>query len=390
MKVQPFVPKNGPQLTLTVAPAILLPLTTLAVCMRLYSRHLTKQKLKADDWLVALGLVLAYALYADVVVCVVWGGLGVSITQLSPGNFEIFAKSGAIASGILWGSAVAITQLSILSFYIRIFGIAHPWMKYASWAIMAMVAGWWFSLFGAIMGECIPLAKLWIPTEPGHCISQSKNCGGGGIAHIILDFFTLLLPLYPVWKLHAKTSRKIYLSFVFLLGIIATLCSILRVSCLISLVKIEESDATASMWLSFFLEILEVICGIICISIPAFSPVLVRLRNSRIGSYAKGMLSASRFSSKRGSRGSTDQSSEKSFTKESPKFDSLPKFVTSPELLSLEFDSTRTQITTATERLSESENDGTTLDGHSESNVHVTQDWDVNSLKHASAGEHIV
>jgi len=144
------------------------------------------------------------------------------------------------------------------------------------------------------------------------------------------------------------------------------------------------------MWLSFFLEILEIICGIICVSIPAFSPVLVRLRNSRIGSYAKGMLSASRFSSKRGSRGSTDQSSEKSFTKESPKFDSLPKFITSPELLSLEFDSTRTQITTATERLSESENDGTTLDGYSENNVHVTQGWDVNSLKHASAGEHIV
>ena len=92
MKVQPFVPKNGPQLTLTVAPAILLPFATLAVCVRLYSRHLTKQKLKADDWLVVLSLVLAYALYADVVVCVVWGGLGVSITQLSPGNFEIFAK----------------------------------------------------------------------------------------------------------------------------------------------------------------------------------------------------------------------------------------------------------------------------------------------------------
>ncbi|KAF2501667.1 hypothetical protein BU16DRAFT_441213, partial [Lophium mytilinum] len=259
---------NGPQLTITVVPAILLPLATVAVFTRLYSRHITKQKFAPDDWLVTIALALGYALYADIVVCVVLGGLASHITEIGPGNFVIFAKSGAVASGILWGSAVVVTQLSILAFYIRIFGIAQPWVKYCSYVLMALVSGWWFALFGSIMGECIPLDKLWNPMESGSCIDQNKMCGGGGIAHVILDFFILLLPLYPVWKLHTSVRRKLYVSTIFLLGLIATICSILRITCLVDLVKIDETDATYSMWLAFFLEILEVCCGIIAVSIP--------------------------------------------------------------------------------------------------------------------------
>ncbi|OCK86106.1 hypothetical protein K432DRAFT_341944 [Lepidopterella palustris CBS 459.81] len=387
------MPTNGPQLTLVVAPAVLLPFTTLAVCMRLYSRILTKQGFKIDDYLVALGLILAYGLYADVVVCVVWGGLGVDITLLTPANIEIFAKAAAIASGILWGTAVCITQLSILFFYIRVFGLVQPWIKYTSYVVIAMVTSWWIALFGTIMGECIPMSKLWTPMVPGKCISQSKMCGGGGISHIIIDFIILCLPLWPVWKLHTKTSRKVYVSFIFLLGIIATLCSVLRVSCLVSLVKIDESNATASMWLSFFLEILEVVCGIICVCIPAFPPVLVRMKNSRLGSYAKGIISTSKlspFSSKRSTRQSSragDDSSEKSITHPLPKVDPT-NFITSPKYLSVDYDA---RVTTGGSS-SSSDKDAKTLRGDSisEHEMRVTHGWDVHSTKNGSVGSNAV
>lgn len=59
------------------------------------------------------------------------------------------------------------------------------------------------------------------------------------------------------------------------------------------LVKIKYGDVTASIWLSFTFEVLEVVLGIICVCIPTLIPALTQVSNSRIGSYAKRLFTTS-------------------------------------------------------------------------------------------------
>ena len=87
-----FTPTTIGQLTIIVVPAVVLPFTVLAVALRFHSRALTRQNLGPDDWLVLLALVLVFGLYVDMIISVVWGGLGVSIFTLTPKTIEIFAK----------------------------------------------------------------------------------------------------------------------------------------------------------------------------------------------------------------------------------------------------------------------------------------------------------
>ncbi|KAF2869622.1 hypothetical protein BDV95DRAFT_575880 [Massariosphaeria phaeospora] len=303
--VQSFVPTTTGQLTVIVIPGIFLPLTILTVGMRFRSRILTKQKLWIDDWLVLLALILVIALYVVMIVCVVWGGLGLPVFQLKPKNIEIFAKAGAVASGIFWGAAATCTQVSILVFYVRVFGIER-WHRYTCYGLMALCIGWFISLVGAVGASCMPLKKLWMPKLAGTCIDNRKMCSGTGLSHVVLDFLILLMALPPIWNLKTTLVRKIRATSLLTIGLIATIFSLLRVSCLFGLVKIRYGDITGSVWLSFTFELLEVVLGIICVCIPTLIPALKQVQNSRLGSYARRILTTN--ASSNDTKGSIERS----------------------------------------------------------------------------------
>jgi uncharacterized membrane protein YhaH (DUF805 family) len=92
MGIPSFTPSNSAQWTVILAPALTLPFTVSAVVMRFHSRYLTRQKIGIDDWLILLALILLFGLYLDMVICVVWGGLGISVFTLTPKTIEVFAK----------------------------------------------------------------------------------------------------------------------------------------------------------------------------------------------------------------------------------------------------------------------------------------------------------
>ncbi|KAI9878489.1 MAG: hypothetical protein M1830_000721 [Pleopsidium flavum] len=125
---------------------------------------------------------------------------------------------------------------------------------------------------------------------------MSRACAGTGLAHVFLDFIVLLLPLPVIWRLHTTSANKVTFTIVFTIGIFATICSVLRIGCLVTLLKIDEADFTGSGWLSILFEVLEVNLGILCICIPTFPPVWVQVSRSGFGSYAKYLLGASQRS----------------------------------------------------------------------------------------------
>lgn len=118
----------------------------------------------------------------------------------------------------MWGCAVVTIQISILFFYIRVFGVAR-WFRTLCYCVMGVCGVWWIAILGSTFGLCNPPSKLWNPIKPGHCGNVSQLCGGSGLAHVFLDLIILCLPLPVIWRLQTTRSNKIIFTFVFTIGI---------------------------------------------------------------------------------------------------------------------------------------------------------------------------
>ncbi|EEA28313.1 hypothetical protein TMatcc_003359 [Talaromyces marneffei ATCC 18224] len=287
----PVTIDSTPQRALIIVPTVVLVFSTLAIGLRFYAHQIKRQRFVVDDALALGGLIFAYGLHINLCISVAFGGLGVSITTLEVSNIVVYAKT-IIAGGALYGTAVTLLQVSILFLYVRLFSIVR-WHVVACYVVMGFCVAWWIAFFGGTMGDCVPLQKLWTPTEHGTCIDQNKACGATGIAHIILDLIILILPLPIIWNMKIDMTRKFFVSVIFSIGIFATVCSILRISCIVSLVKIDSSDPTASTWMSYLFESLEVSMGVICVCSSSV-PVVYSRVSPRLGSYARNLLSSLR------------------------------------------------------------------------------------------------
>ena len=127
-------------------------------------------------------------------------------------------------------------QLGILGFkvalclaYLRILKTSsNP--RYKALIITIMIA----CILGHVLGalilifQCSPVRKSWRPLTPGSCLPNDATFYGLAAITILFDVVIFFLPIPLVLKLNTDVKRKIALVCVFLLGLLTTICSILR------------------------------------------------------------------------------------------------------------------------------------------------------------------
>ena len=116
---------------------------------------------------------------------------------------------------VFYTAAVAVTKVSILLFYWRIF--KTPGFKITLITITTVLTGWLIGVMLAGILGCEPIHSFW-DFSPGHCINLYHYFLGSGIPNIVLNFLVLFLPLPLVWTLQIPRSQKIALTGIFLLG----------------------------------------------------------------------------------------------------------------------------------------------------------------------------
>ncbi|KAI4180657.1 MAG: hypothetical protein LQ348_005166 [Seirophora lacunosa] len=176
-------------------------LATIAVGLRVLSRHMQRLSLEADDYLifVALGQVSTPTSPR-------------CSSYLIPGNLQAF-----YASELIWAASIPIIKISILLLYIRIFG------RLRYFKILAYIIGV-FSICWAIMVilvcafQCRPVQLVWDKSVSGTCINAPLFFIIGSAPNVFTDFVLLVLPLPAVWNLHTTRAQKISLTVIFLLG----------------------------------------------------------------------------------------------------------------------------------------------------------------------------
>lgn len=109
------------------------------------------------------------------------------------------------------------TKTSIILYYRRIFG-----SRIVFYIAIFLITAYFITLFVVMNTGCQPTAYLWEqwthPEKKGKCIPMLDFYLGNGIVATSIDIFILLTPVYPVYKLQMRASKKFAVIGIFLLG----------------------------------------------------------------------------------------------------------------------------------------------------------------------------
>lgn len=122
-------------------------------------------------------------------------------------------------------------QVSVVLFYIRIFGEAHRRFKAVCIAIIGLCIS---SGLAACIGSLFYCSRIslfwqnWDEEHTGTCRTAHPQIYTMAGINIVLDLVILILPIPKLRDLHVSTARKVGLGATFLVGLVATCASITR------------------------------------------------------------------------------------------------------------------------------------------------------------------
>ena len=173
--------------------------------------------------------------------------------------------------------SVALTKISILAFYLRVFPSSRFTVVVKS--VVAFTAAIGVAFFFALLFQCWPISYSWTrwsgETE-GNCIDLNAGSWVHAALNILLDLLILLLPLPMLLKLQLSYSwrKKMRIFVMFSVGLIVTIVSVLRLRTLI--VFANTQNLTWDYLETAIWSVVEAAVGVICACLPAAKVFLTR------------------------------------------------------------------------------------------------------------------
>ncbi|KAL8851535.1 MAG: hypothetical protein Q9221_003554 [Calogaya cf. arnoldii] len=133
-------------------------------------------------------------------------------------------------------------------------------------AIIGHVAGTFVLIF-----QCSPPQKSWQPKTFGKCLDNDATFYGLAAVTIFFDIVIFFLPIPLLMKLNINNKKKIALICVFMLGLLTTVCSIMRMVQIITIANTGNSTMLV-LW-----GVIELNVGIILTCIPTLGPLFPSL-----------------------------------------------------------------------------------------------------------------
>jgi len=131
----------------------------------------------------------------------------------------------------MYGPAVTCAKVAILLQLDKIFAGAYKGLvRWGIQIVLYLNIMFYISVTVAVIFECVPRAKAWDPTVPGHCVNQNVLLTSTGPANLISDFLIFFLPVWAIWHLQMPFSRKFGASAAFTIGLFGCTCSAIRLT----------------------------------------------------------------------------------------------------------------------------------------------------------------
>ncbi|KAK6530326.1 hypothetical protein TWF694_003683 [Orbilia ellipsospora] len=195
------------------------------VGLRFYCRMFLIRKIGLDDWLILVGLALAWVL----------GILNYFHVSFGTGkHIETITFDALIPTLKYWYAyqlvyplVLCTIKMSILAFYKGI----SPQKGYqiAIWATIGLVAAYTIAIEFVYMFECPKPSMSWSVTFPTGCMNLSVLYYTSASVNILTDIIILLLPIPILFTLKIQSRKRIALIGIFFIGSIAVIASISRI-----------------------------------------------------------------------------------------------------------------------------------------------------------------
>ena len=193
-------------------------------------------------------------------------------------------------------------KTSLILLYRRIFGVSAGFRKVLIVAWCIVLCYFVGDVLAAIF-ECKPVSFYWNKAIPGgKCVDTVAFYRWNGVAGACMDLMILTLTLPMVWRLSLRTSQKLQLTGVFLIGSFVFAASIIRVT---TFSKVILPDITYTLVTSSEWSTMEQAIGVICACLPVLPPLFRWMITGNSVSKASG-------------KGSSGSSEDGKFTKNFP------------------------------------------------------------------------
>ncbi|KAF3026476.1 hypothetical protein E8E14_012940 [Neopestalotiopsis sp. 37M] len=200
---------------------------SIAIFLRLHSRHLTKAYFWWDD---AFAICCYVVAIAWLIICPIWlsKGLGVHIeevTWLSQAETLYWNKLLLYIAELFYAFALFFGKMSILCFYWRLFSVTD--IKIPIIVLMACSIIWITIRTFLGIFHCTPVQAFWLDIPGSYCAINDKQFFFGSIlAHVCLDIAILALPIIQVRKLHLPKLQRIGIIAMFMFGIFICIAAV--------------------------------------------------------------------------------------------------------------------------------------------------------------------
>ncbi|KAM0466820.1 hypothetical protein ACHAPV_000329 [Trichoderma viride] len=229
-----------------------------------------------DDWMAVATILVGIPSTVISAYKVTDHGLGRDIWTLTPSQITNFGLYFWIME-ILYFLEVAMLKLSLLLFYIRIF--PGKTVRNILWATFAACSAFGLSFALVAVFQCTPVKFYWEKWDGEHhgtCLNINSIAWSNAAISIAIDIWVLAIPLWQLKDLNLDWRRKVGVGMMFCIGAFVAVVSILRLR---SLIKFG-SDSINPTWDFFDVSVwsvVEINVGLICVCLPSFRVLLVRL-----------------------------------------------------------------------------------------------------------------
>ena len=208
-------------------------------------------KLELDDWTILATLVVGTACTAATIGGTIKHGLGKDLWTLEPKEITTMLLYFDVVAS-LYFSSLTLLKLSIILFYIKIFPSEGAQRLLKGTAAFTLVWGITYVIIAIF--QCHPISYFWNKWDglhKGTCLNINVITSSNAGISIVLDFWSLGIPLWQLRGLRMHWKKKISVALMFGVGTFVTIVSILRLQALVHFAKstnVSWEFYDVSMW----------------------------------------------------------------------------------------------------------------------------------------------
>ncbi|KAI7921870.1 hypothetical protein M9X92_005125 [Pyricularia oryzae] len=268
----------------SAAVSVLLVLAVCAVLARFICRFYARNAFLADDWAILVTLAFV-AGAAGLTIAGASRGAGSHVWALNIDQIQEIYQVLYVYT-FIYGSACGSVKLSILFFYMRVFGtrdlVTSRAFKGAIYLGICLSLLYPITIWVTMGNVCRPVTHFWtqFTGTPGVCIDINTFFLALAVINMLIDFYVLAIPIPQILALNMSRRKKGAVLGLMLIGGFVCVASILRCVYLSELSR--AADVTFAMGPVFIWSAIEPCFAIVGACLPHLAP-LRRTVRERLG-----------------------------------------------------------------------------------------------------------